>query len=327
MGYFRATIATCKNWRSSAHAVVMPKTPPKAVNTSKVVPLTQERRRVIARDDKCQRVIIGIGSQRIAFDIFTRVTHLPRGTGDQPAPVLPMNRIGRNLLKDSNPTGAGTSTAPVPAAILGPNITPLPAQNPYISLDSLTGQRDGWSVKQTTRLFNINADNTTSALTSDEKQSRTKRPGCFTNEQGFAALAAQWPTGRLVEIWNNLPGVRKITKFTDRQTGVRRIWKAIEQLEPQVGAQAASGGDKVGSRGRAASQSEQSVVARVDTKAARVIALLKQPSGATLKAIMALTKWQSHSVRGFITAHVRKKLNYRVQSFKRAGERVYRIQT
>jgi hypothetical protein len=66
-------------------------------------------------------------------------------------------------------------------------------------------------------------------------------------------------------------------------------------------------------------------VARTDTKAARVIALLKQPAGATLKAIMALTGWQSHSVRGFITAHVRQKLNFRVQSFKHGGERVYRI--
>jgi Protein of unknown function (DUF3489) len=48
-------------------------------------------------------------------------------------------------------------------------------------------------------------------------------------------------------------------------------------------------------------------VARADTKAARVIALLKQPAGATLKAIMALTGWQSPSVRGFITAQVRQK--------------------
>jgi len=66
-------------------------------------------------------------------------------------------------------------------------------------------------------------------------------------------------------------------------------------------------------------------VARADTKAARVIVLLKQPAGATLREIMALTDWQPHSVRGFITAHVRKKMSYRVQSFKRGGERVYRI--
>jgi hypothetical protein len=141
----------------------------------------------------------------------------------------------------------------------------------------------------------------------------------------LAALAGHWPNGRLVEVWNNLPGVRKVVKFTDRQTGVRRIWRAIERLEPHVGAHAASSGDKTGSRGKTASPSAQPVVARADTKAARVIALLKQPAGSTLKAIMALTGWQSHSVRGFITAHVRNKMHYRVQSFKRGGERVYRI--
>jgi uncharacterized protein DUF3489 len=176
------------------------------------------------------------------------------------------------------------------------------------------------------RIFTIDAGNTIAVSTSTEKWSAKGRAAQFTNQKQIAALAAHWPSGRLVEIWNNLPGVRKIAKFTDRQTGVSRIWRAIERLEPHVGAHAATGPGKGGSRGRAASQSGQPVVARANTKASRVIALLKQPAGATLKAIMALTGWQSHSVRGFITAHVRKKMNYRVQSFKRGGERVYRIQ-
>jgi hypothetical protein len=40
---------------------------------------------------------------------------------------------------------------------------------------------------------------------------------------------------------------------------------------------------------------------------------------------MAMTGWQSHSVRGFISAQLTKKLGLRVQSFTRDGERVYRI--
>jgi len=179
-------------------------------------------------------------------------------------------------------------------------------------------------VKKTMRIFTIDAGNTIVVSTSTERGSKSGAAR-FTNEKQSAALAAHWPSGRLVEIWNNLPGVRKIAKFTDRQTGVSRIWRALERREAHVGAHAASGGDRTDSRGKAASRSEQPFVARTDTKAARVIALLKQPAGATLKAIMALTGWQSHSVRGFITAHVRQKLNCRVQSFKRGGERVYRI--
>jgi len=61
------------------------------------------------------------------------------------------------------------------------------------------------------------------------------------------------------------------------------------------------------------------------TKAAIVIALLQEPSGATLKAIMAATGWQSHSVRGFISAQLLKKRKLKVKSFKREGERVYKI--
>jgi hypothetical protein len=68
----------------------MPKKPPKQVEIPKVVPVTEEKRQVIAHDQKSQRIIIGIGQQRIAFDLFTRVTRLPPHTGDQPAPVLPI---------------------------------------------------------------------------------------------------------------------------------------------------------------------------------------------------------------------------------------------
>jgi hypothetical protein len=175
------------------------------------------------------------------------------------------------------------------------------------------------------RIFTIDAGNMIAVSITPEQRGSKSGAARFTNEKQLAALAAHWPSGRLVEIWNKLPGARKIARFTDRQTGVRRIWRAIERLEPHVGAHAASGGEKTNNRGKASSQSEQPVVAREDTKAARVIALLKQPAGATLNAIMALTGWQSHSVRGFITAHVRQKMNYRVQSFKRGGERVYRI--
>jgi hypothetical protein len=70
----------------------MPKTPPKAVEISKIVPLTEEKHRVIARDEKSQRVILIVGKQRVAFDFFTRITNLPPHTGDRPAPVVTMRK-------------------------------------------------------------------------------------------------------------------------------------------------------------------------------------------------------------------------------------------
>jgi hypothetical protein len=61
------------------------------------------------------------------------------------------------------------------------------------------------------------------------------------------------------------------------------------------------------------------------TKADTIISLLREPGGATLKAIMASTGWQAHSVRGFISAQLVKKRTLKVKSFKRNGERVFRI--
>ena len=61
------------------------------------------------------------------------------------------------------------------------------------------------------------------------------------------------------------------------------------------------------------------------TKAEAIISLLREPSGATLKAIMASIGWQAHSVRGFISAQLVKKRKLKVKSFKRNGERVYKI--
>ena len=53
------------------------------------------RPRIIAQDSETQRVIIGIGGQRLAFDFTTRVTELKPGTGDAPAPmsILKQRRV------------------------------------------------------------------------------------------------------------------------------------------------------------------------------------------------------------------------------------------
>src|SRR3954451_20838417 len=47
----------------------------------------------------------------------------------------------------------------------------------------------------------------------------------------WEAIAGQWPLKRLVAIWNSLPGVTPVEKFTSRQIALERIWRAVESPE------------------------------------------------------------------------------------------------
>src|SRR4030095_2152015 len=62
------------------------------------------------------------------------------------------------------------------------------------------------------------------------------------------------------------------------------------------------------------------------SKASIVLDLMKRKEGATLTEIHKETHWKNHSIRGFVSGHVTKKLGLKVESTKsEAGERTYRI--
>jgi hypothetical protein len=176
----------------------------------------------------------------------------------------------------------------------------------------------------------------------------------FTSQSELAELAAAWPAKRLVEIWNSIPGVNAVTKFTNRRIATERIWKAIQNLgatvqpglatddEPPLPAPIPNVGPQVPNVASVATDTALKPTRakktpnraaqpkngglREGSKAAQVVALLQRKNGATLAEIMGATSWQAHSVRGFISGILGKKMGLTVDSAKREdGERIYSI--
>ena len=66
-------------------------------------------------------------------------------------------------------------------------------------------------------------------------------------------------------------------------------------------------------------------VTRAETKGAKIISLLRAPVGASIQTMMAATGWQPHSVRGFLSGTVRKRLKLNLISEHGDSGRIYRI--
>ncbi len=203
-----------------------------------------------------------------------------------------------------------------------------------------TRHRSGYAAESTQmKAFTLTPDNVVTAFPSaghlpadSDQLERIK------SEQDLAKLATGWPMARLIAIWNNLPGATRISKFTDRKTGVARIWKVMQTLEPTVGPAQADTAPAAGntpdkpsrkSKRDTAAQNRargRDVAKKPTTKKAIVLALLRQPTGATLDELMKATGWQAHSVRGFLSGTMGKKMGLKVDSSKRSdGERSYSV--
>jgi hypothetical protein len=162
----------------------------------------------------------------------------------------------------------------------------------------------------------------------------------FTTAAELSQLAANWPAARLVEIWNNLPAAAPVKRFTDRQTAVTRIWKAIQTIpclttraeataaaqEPHVPPAEGSLKNRASKRGGASGGRKKASCASVCSKKDMVLALLQQTQGATVAEIIDATGWLPHSVRGFLSGVLGRKMKLTIKSAKREdGVRAYSI--
>jgi hypothetical protein len=100
---------------------------------------------------------------------------------------------------------------------------------------------------------------------------------------------------------------------------------AKPKSKPKAAARSTSrSASKSKSRTRLAPSSSKTT-ARPGTKHARIVTMLRLPTGATIAAIMTATDWQQHSVRSFLAGVVRKKLGFILVSEQTGKGRVYRI--
>ena len=203
-------------------------------------------------------------------------------------------------------------------------------------------------------MFSIDADNNITAHGPDFEAAAANGQ-IFSTPKELKAIIESSPGARALEIWNSLPGVTPVSKFTNRAIAAERIWKRIQGLapvvqEPQAAPAPPSSGDDVATEpaGGAAEQGEDEMkktkkkatrataakrptsatakAPREGSKQETILGLLKQRGGATLAELMKASGWQAHSVRGFISGHVGKKMGISVTSTKNAaGERTYAI--
>jgi hypothetical protein len=93
-----------------------------------------------------------------------------------------------------------------------------------------------------------------------------------------------------------------------------------------VGKKKAKSPKKASPANKAPKGAKKAAGARDGSKTSKVLDLLKRSGGVTAKELMKATGWQPHSVRGFLSGTVGKKMGLTVTSTKgEDGERTYSI--
>jgi uncharacterized protein DUF3489 len=88
----------------------------------------------------------------------------------------------------------------------------------------------------------------------------------------------------------------------------------------------AKAGKKATPAKRAPKAAKKATGARAGSKTATILEMLKRPGGATAQELFKATGWQPHSLRGFISGTLGKKMGLSVVSTKgEEGERSYSV--
>src|SRR5882724_2075776 len=97
------------------------------------------------------------------------------------------------------------------------------------------------------KTYTIDKENSITAFATKQEAGEGES---FSSQQELASLVAEWPADRLLEVWNGIPGVTPVKKFTNQKSAVSRIWKAIQSLDGGSPAETATATPKRASKAK-----------------------------------------------------------------------------
>ena len=142
------------------------------------------------------------------------------------------------------------------------------------------------------------------AITAHGENEMNENPEQIANTETEAPVAAPVPAKR--------PRVGAQTRDVPR-TKAKSVKKPVAAKTAHV-------------RGKPAKSEKNTKDIKQGSKTAKVLDLLKRPSGATGTDLMKATGWQAHSVRGFISGVLGRKMGFKIRSAVENGARRYKLQ-
>src|SRR5947209_15982824 len=101
------------------------------------------------------------------------------------------------------------------------------------------------------KTYTIDTENSITAFPTKQEAGEGES---FSSQQELASLVTEWPADRLIEVWNGIPGLTPVKKFTDRKSAVSRIWKAIQSLDGGGAAETPTKAPKGATKAKAAAK-------------------------------------------------------------------------
>jgi hypothetical protein len=106
--------------------------------------------------------------------------------------------------------------------------------------------------------------------------------------------------------------------------------KSSKRASKETSNKTAKAGSKKSAKAKAGRKSKKAAKSetkeRTGTKKAIVLEMLRRKEGARTAEIAKATNWQKHTIRGFISGTVSKRMGLAVESSKNeSGERMYRL--